>query len=234
MTENPNKKEELISLILVFIFFLVFYFGIKYLWGIYDLPSQQNIIDSAQGLFSKYGIVAILIAAFLEGLILIGNYFPGSMVIFLGLSLTFGDVNLAIKTCLAILIGLGTGYHVNYFLGKHGLYKFVEKFGLKDSVQGLKTRIEKKGYYVVPFIFVGTFGHLMSLVLGIMRLPYYHFLFLMLLSTSLYVFFWGTISFFYGIEIFKLLTSTYAPIVLAATYLIYLYRSGKLSELNDK
>jgi len=92
MTENPNKKEELISLILVFIFFLVFYFGIKYLWGIYDLPSQQNIIDSAQGLFSKYGIVAILIAAFLEGLILIGNYFPGSMVIFLGLSLTFGDV----------------------------------------------------------------------------------------------------------------------------------------------
>lgn len=61
-------------------------FGLLYLvWLALDLPPEATIAAAAKDYLERYGIVIVLIAAYLEGMLVIGWYFPGTLVIVLAL-----------------------------------------------------------------------------------------------------------------------------------------------------
>src|SRR4051794_40608053 len=60
-------------------------FGLLYLvWLALDLP-QETLAAAAKDYLNRYGVVIVLISAYLEGLLLIGWYFPGTLVIVVAL-----------------------------------------------------------------------------------------------------------------------------------------------------
>src|ERR1043165_9324834 len=57
-------------------------FGLLYaIWIALDLPPEQTIIAIARPYLERYGVAIVLLCAYLEGLLLIGWYFPGTLVV---------------------------------------------------------------------------------------------------------------------------------------------------------
>jgi len=54
-------------------------------WVVLDLPPEQTIIEIAKPYLERYGAALVLACAFIEGLLLIGWYFPGTLVVIFGL-----------------------------------------------------------------------------------------------------------------------------------------------------
>ena len=61
-------------------------FGLLYaVWLALDLPPEATMAQAAKDYLERYGLVIVLISAYLEGLLVIGWYFPGTLVIVLAL-----------------------------------------------------------------------------------------------------------------------------------------------------
>src|SRR3954454_21742263 len=59
-------------------------FGLLYLiWLALDLPPEDTMVRIAKDYLDRHGMLIVFIAAYLEGLLLIGWYFPGTLVIIL-------------------------------------------------------------------------------------------------------------------------------------------------------
>ena len=89
------------------------------IWKLLDLPPSNEMIDIASSYIAKYGLIVVLIGSLLETILFVGFYFPGSLIIFLGVALS-PDPPSAFLAVLSISVGMLLGYTFNYLLGKHG------------------------------------------------------------------------------------------------------------------
>jgi membrane protein DedA with SNARE-associated domain len=229
--EITENKDIIVAMFIVLAIFAV----IIFLWNFFNLPNQKDLIEIVKSFFSRYGLPVIFFASILESILLIGNYFPGSLVIFLGVSVASGNVLLAVKTIVATCAGMLIGYNVNYLLGKFGLYKAVEKFGYKNEIDKLQNKIERDGikagffFYIIP-----GFGSLISTTFGILKYNYIKFLLFTIVTTVFWNSLWGALVYFFGMKIFDALSSYVSMFVIFIAYIVYMYKSGKFEELKNK
>jgi membrane protein DedA with SNARE-associated domain len=226
--EITENKEIFISFAIV----LVILFSVFGLWNYFDLPDQKDLVEIVQGFFTKYGLPVIFIASILESLLLIGNYFPGSLVIFLGVSMASGMPMVAAKTIAVVCAGMYIGYNINYFLGKFGLYKAVEKFGYKSEIEKLSKKLEEKGVIAGFFLYIMPgMGSLISTTFGVVKYNYFKFLLFTIVTTTFWNSLWGILVYFFGMKVFEIMTSYVSVFIILVLYFIYMYRSGKFEEL---
>ena len=124
-------------------------FGLLYaIWLALDLPPEQTIIEIAQALSrslrrrDRSGI-----SAYLEGLLLIGWYFPGTLVIICR------DSSRPARTRRALVaargdcgsLGLFAAYVTNFFAGKFGWYRLLLAFGLREPLENAQRRLTRYG-----------------------------------------------------------------------------------------
>jgi membrane protein DedA with SNARE-associated domain len=229
--EVLKNKEIFIS----FVFVLIVLATIIFLWKFAGLPSQAELVEIVKGFFTKYGLIVIFISAILESILLIGNYFPGSLVIFLGVSMATGNPLLAAKTIAVVCAGMFIGYNVDYFLGKFGLYKVVEKFGYKKDIENLTKKIEEKGVVAGFFLYVmPAMGSLIATTFGVIKYSYGKFVLFTLVTMIFWNSLWGILVYFFGMKIFDMMTSYVSIFIILILYFIYMYRSGKFEELKNK
>lgn len=225
LLEFKKNKE----LLLLPVFFIIFYFGSQYLWTYLHLPSQDQLIATIQSFFKEYGLWVIFISSILESMLFVGWYFPGSMVIFLGVASTTGDPKQAFFTVLTVCAGMLSGYIFNYVLGRFGWYKVLIKFGFQSELVKIENRVKDKGligaffFYIMPGA-----GSLLSTAFGVLKLNFSTFI---LFTISMLIFWnslWGIVVYHFGMSVFKLLTNGVFAFVLFIGYLYYLYSQGKL------
>jgi len=239
MNTEQSKKEEIGSLVVVFALFLALFFGLKYLWGVYDIPGPSDLVEASKVYFDQYGLVIFFFTALLESLLLIGNYFPGTLILLFGLSTLLDSPDKVLSTYVYISSGMIVGYTVNYFLGKYGWYKVLEKIGYKDELEKIEKKLETIGLTSVFFLYLlPGFGSLLSTAFGVLRFNFVKFFAFTLGMVLFWNAVWALAVYIFGQSIFELFNSGYLAIILAGAYLIYLYKSGKLSEpglrrLND-
>lgn len=151
-----------------------------------------------RGYFEQYGVVVVFVSAFLEGLLLVGVYYPGSLAIFLGVILAVGHPWQAVAVVAATSVGLWLAYTANYFLGRHGWYKVLAKFGLADEIERTRMRLDR--YFAATFFF-GYFGPnfaaLVSTAAGVLRVPLVKFL----TYSTIYLLAWNV---FWGLLVYNL------------------------------
>lgn len=82
------------------------------------LPPRDIVFKHLQGNLERGGAPAILICSALEHVVGLSTYFPGSVIILLGMSLTAGRPLLAIKVWCAIVAGAVIGLVVSYRVGR--------------------------------------------------------------------------------------------------------------------
>jgi membrane protein DedA with SNARE-associated domain len=145
-------------------------------WKSLGLPSDDHLIEIVHGYFERYGLLTVFVSAILEGLLLVGVYYPGSLVIFLGVIFAAGNPLRAAETVIVVIVALCIAYSINFALGKYGWYRLLLAFGLSTPLHSAQARLSKHGPRAIFF----TFWHpniaaVTSTSAGILHIPFMRF-----------------------------------------------------------
>ena len=102
---------------------LIFYIAVVLLWKINLIPPPIEVVNVLENLYNKFGLFGLSIASFLEGIIYLGLYFPGSVIIALAVFLSDGSFISLVSISIVVAITLTITSFINYFLGKHVSFK---------------------------------------------------------------------------------------------------------------
>jgi membrane protein DedA with SNARE-associated domain len=156
-------------------------------WELFDLPPADVVMQKIQVLFDLYGLPVLFLSSIIEGLLLVGGYFPGSFVIILGV--LFADSALgAAGAVLVVMTGLYIAHCSNFFLGKYGLHRMLVRFGLTSSVESAKDRLSKSEFIALfSTYWMPSVAAIVDTAAGILQMPTRRFLAYSFFS----VLFWG-------------------------------------------
>ena len=168
---------------------LALYISLFIVWEIFDLPAAQELGQMVKEWFGTYGLPALFISSIIEGGLLIGSYFPGVFVIFIGITLADSIAEAAAAVAVAT-VGLYIAHCGNYILGKYGWYRLLVKFGLRTAIERTKEKLEARGPIAIfSSYWLPSAGALTDTAAGIMHMPFRTFL-LYSLAASI---FWNTL-----------------------------------------
>ena len=169
------------------------------IWVALDLPPEETIIQIAKTYLDRYGIVIVLLSAYLEGLLLIGWYFPGTLVIIFALIVSAADPLAYIQVALAAGSALYCAQVTNFFIGKYGWYRLLLAFGLHAPLENAKRRLTKYGLSAIFTTFwQANLASLISTAAGILQFPASRFAALAFLAQGLWLTFWATLIYLLG------------------------------------
>ncbi|MBI3623939.1 hypothetical protein HY212_07725 [Candidatus Pacearchaeota archaeon] len=97
---------------------LIFYLVLFILWNINIIPEPKGILIFLESLYNSYGLIGLFIASFLEGVVYLGLYFPGSFIIALSVFLSDGKFISLLMITSVVTVSLTLTSIVNYLLGR--------------------------------------------------------------------------------------------------------------------
>jgi membrane protein DedA with SNARE-associated domain len=206
--------------------------GFLLLYQLFDLPSFAEIINFAQSAYDKHGYYVIAIASFLEGLLVINWYFPGSVVILMGTTFAITGQQSVLLTVALVTLCLFVASILNFILGKYGWYKLLLKFGLKNEMDKMKHRLEKHGPKIILVsYFHPHIGSLTATSAGILHIRTRIFMAYSLLAFLLWNSFWTLLVYLVGPQMLKIANFKSLMIIIGAWIIvmgfIFYYKSRK-------
>ncbi len=172
------------------LFFTALFTSLFIVWEIFNLPPEDVMTEMLRSQFESHGLPILLLSSIIEGMLLIGNYFPGVFVIFLGVIIS-KNIPEAILAVSIITAGLLVAHVGNYLLGKHGWYRLLVKFGLKSSIEIAREDLIKRGpVAILASYWLPSAGALTDTAAGIIGMPFRAFLVYSIFSTV----FWNIIA----------------------------------------
>ncbi len=106
---------------------LIFYVSVVTLWNLGYIPSPSNILLFLESLYTSYGLIGLFSASFLEGIVYLGLYFPGSFIVALAVILSDGTFKSLFSISLVVAIALTITSLINYTLGRKVLANKLNK-----------------------------------------------------------------------------------------------------------
>lgn len=166
------------------LFFLIYLLSYNHL----GLPSPGELWILGEKMFNQYGFWLLIFGIMIEGLFMLGFYFPGSIII-------LGSIILLAKTptdvFLVILIGsigLVLVNIINYLLGRYGYYKIFNALGAQKTLDRMEHRFRNNRKSVI-FVFASSpnFLAIASIYAGIARTTLKKYIPFMALSVIFWV-----------------------------------------------
>lgn len=194
-----SKTKNYLKLVSFPIAFLVVFTSLWAAWKLLGLPPQNELVEIARRYFDLYGYWLVFVSAFIEGMLLVGWYYPGSLVIFLGVIFAGKNIPEVIWVVGLVTVGLFLAYLFNYALGKYGWYRVLSRFGLREPIKNAQTRLTKYG---LSGIFLSywqpNLAALTSTAAGVLQFPLRKFMLYSITAAMLWNIFWGALVYFLG------------------------------------
>ncbi len=111
---------------------LLFYLFIFFLWKYEIIPTPKNVLVFLENLYQKYGFIGLFLASFLEGVVYLGLYFPGSFIIALVVIFSDGKLCTLLQISITVSVSLTVTSVINYYIGK--LSSVLRKSGIKNDI----------------------------------------------------------------------------------------------------
>ena len=203
------------------IILLAFFSLIWIVWNSSGLPQDAELIAATEKYFIQYGYWIVLVSAIIEGMLVAGLYYPGSLVIFLGVIFAGKNVPTVALVVLLTSIGLTIAYGMDYLLGRYGWYRLLLKFGLQNPIENAQQKLIQYG----PRAIFLSYWHpnlaaLTSTAAGILQFPIKKFAIYSILSIACWNIFWGTLAYFIGESALNIIGIRFAFLV-AIIWLAY-------------
>ncbi len=174
-------------------------------WKVLNLPTDDQLLIIVREWFVRYGLWIVFISALIEGFLLLGQYFPGGFIIFLGVISAGKDIPRAIEVVSVVCVSFFIAYSLNYLVGKYGWYKLLAKFGLIGSVERSKEKLMKQGLNAIFFTYwEPNLASLTATAAGILGIPFKKFLLYSAIGIVLWNIFWGTLVYILGESALKI------------------------------
>jgi membrane protein DedA with SNARE-associated domain len=191
-----RRIVRIIALPLAVLGVFVLLYGV---WIALDLPPEATIIEIARSYLDRYGIVIVLLCAYLEGLILIGWYFPGTLVIIFALVLAGPDSARVAQIAGVAGFGLFCAYLTNFLAGKYGWYRLLLAFGLREPLDNAQQRLARYGLSTIATTYwQANLASCISTAAGILQFPIGRFAIFSFVAEAFWVSFWATLIFHLG------------------------------------
>ena len=207
------KTKEIIALLSVPLL-LMFVYSLMYIfWKVFNLPTNEELLIITKAWFAEYGLLVVFIGAIIEGFLLLGQYFPGGFIIFLGV-ISADNIPRAVEVVLIVCISFFISYTLNYWVGKYGWYKLLNRFGLANSIEKSKDKILKQGMNSVFFTYwEPNLASLTATAAGILQIPLKKFLMYSATGIILWNIFWGTLVYNLKESALKIMSLKYVAII---------------------
>jgi len=203
--KNVTKEFLKYAMLPIIILLILVLLGITF--KLLGLPSFAEIKLYAEEIFVDHGYMLVFVGALAEGVLMLNWYLPGSVVIVMGTVFAAEAGYNVVAIVGLIILGFFITTLINYALGKYGWYKLLLKFGMGETLEKAKLRLEKHG----PKIILGTYFHpnigaFTATSAGVLKIPFQQFLMYSVISLIIWNIFWGMLVVFIGPDIIKLLT----------------------------
>ena len=175
-------------------------FGLLYaIWLALDLPPEATIIAIGKGYLDRYGLWIVLVCGYLEALVVIGWYFPGTLVIIFAMIAASGEPLRYVETAAIGAFGLYCGQVTNFLAGRYGWYRLLLAFGLREPLEKGKRRLTRYGLSAIfTTYWQANLASCISTAAGILQFPARRFLVLAFIAQALWFAFWATLIFLLG------------------------------------
>ncbi|MCH7883326.1 VTT domain-containing protein [Patescibacteria group bacterium] len=175
-----------IKLLTVPLLFLALFSSLFIIWEVAGLPATDELAGIVKVWFDKYGLPVVFLSSVIEGMFLIGGYFPGVFIIFLSVILT-DSIPQAIEVVAVVTAGLLIAHIFNYTMGKYVWYKLLVKFRLKGAVKQARERLVKRGPIAILLSYwLPSIGALTDTAAGIIHMPFKKFIFYSFVSVIMW------------------------------------------------
>jgi membrane-associated protein len=190
------------------------------LWNVLDLPAETEMVTIVSSWLGMYGLYLVLIGSFIEALLFIGIYFPGSIVIFLSVALA-PDSTSAMVTVLCISLGMFFGYLTNYLMGKYGWYKLFLKLGMKNGINRAQMKMQTNDIRYVFYTYWNPgLAAFTATAAGILKMSGKRFVVLSISGILLWNTFWGVLVYSLGESALVLLNFSIV-LKIAAVWIVF-------------
>lgn len=209
-----SKLKEYLKILSVPLGLLAVFLSMSLIWKVFGLPTDDEMVFIVKSYFDNYGLWIVFIGALIEGFFILGQYFPGGFVIFLGVISSVGDVPRAVSTVLITSLSFFIAYTLNYFIGKYGWYKLLQKFGFGHSIEKAKEKLSNQGLNAVIFgYWEPNLASIIATSAGIMKINFVKFTLYSLSGILLWNMFWGVLVYSLGESALKIIGLKYVLII---------------------
>jgi len=164
------------------------------LWNLLNLPKDERLIEITKNWFNHYGLWIVFISAILEGTLILGQYYPGGLVIFLGVISAGNNIWQVITVVSIVSLAFVFGYTIDYLIGKYGWYKLFIKFGLQKPLETAQMKLQKHALSAIMFSYwEPNLASVTATAAGILQLPLKKFTLYSVIGIVIWNSLWGTL-----------------------------------------
>lgn len=193
------SAQELVRLLAILVLVLVAFLVLRGAHTALGLPDAKELIALTTDFLNEHGYLVVFIASLLEGLLLLGWYLPGSVVMVLAVIASKDGPLHTPVVVIIIILGFTLTSLFNYALGKYGWYRLFLLFGLGPALERMRLRTKDKGLRLIwSTYFHPNVGTLTATSCGILRLPFAKFATWSAAATALWNTLWGVVVYFIG------------------------------------
>ncbi len=149
VNEHQNKKPAILKLLAIPLTIILLYVLLALFERIFHFSSRDMFLGFLMKQFDRHGYWLVFVAALIEGFFIIGNWFPGGVVIFLGVISAGQDIKRVVIVVSLVCIAFLISYYLNYLVGKYGWYKLFVGLKLKESLEKAQKRVEKQAFNAI-------------------------------------------------------------------------------------
>jgi membrane protein DedA with SNARE-associated domain len=176
----------------------------------FHFSSRDMFLGFLMKQFDRHGYWLVFVAALIEGFFIIGNWFPGGVVIFLGVISAGQDIKRVVIIVSLVCIAFFISYYLNYLVGKYGWYKLFVGLKLKESLDRARKRLEKHSFNAIILSYwEPNIASVTATAAGILFLPLKKFLPYSLFAIVMWNTAWGVLVHTLGESALKLTGKKY-------------------------
>lgn len=211
-------KEVSLPVALIIIYFILFSFQ-----KVVSLPSQDQALDSIFNFLNAQSFFIIFLIALLEGSLILGQYAPGGLIIFLSIISAGTDIPRIILLVLVISLAFMIAYSIDYLIGYYGINTLAKKFGLAKYIARYKTRLESNQFSTIFFTYWETnLASLVAVAAGSLRTPFKKFFMYSLAGVLFWNTFWAILLVLFGSVIIRIFGYQYL-LVLVVVWIVFIF-----------
>lgn len=208
MNLRVRFDKSLVAVVVTPLIFLALSIAYMLVWRAFDLPVGDDLVAAITLFFSRYGLWVVFVSSVLESALLLGNYFPGGIVIFMSVVAARGNVLDIIAAVCTVSAGFCIGYGLDYALGRYGWYRLFLRLGLATQLEQAQAKLLRHGKKAFAFSYwEPNIGSITATAAGILHMPVRTFLLYSLVALLCWNTFWGALVGFVGKDILFIFSS---------------------------
>jgi membrane protein DedA with SNARE-associated domain len=183
-------------------------------------------MDLILNFINTQNIFVIFLIALVEGGLILGQYSPGGIVIFLSIMSTEGNMPKMILLLSVITIAYLLAYSLDYLFGYYGVEIVIKKLGFEKKVERYRKLLDKNVFSTIFFSYAETnIASLVAVSSGLLKISFRKFISFSIVSVIFWNAFWAVVLYFFGNAILSIFGATYLVVILAIWVLIVFYNN---------